>query len=210
MSRYKSIIIGGIILIIIVFNVIISTKYINLRQTNEMLYKEFDKSFNNVYWKQNMIANYINSNKKIDNSIIINQVENKKFKDFLKNENNMIFFYPHGVCDVCDKDIFELLSSYSNQSFYKNIIALVPVSSYRDFHKFNKEYNLNIEAIFTYDGSIMENQEPITRGSFFVLNKELKINDIYVPCKPIVRADFDIYIKKMTTKYNLNNIEPNS
>jgi hypothetical protein len=157
---------------------------------------------NNNYWMLNTIANYENSNTIIDESLILIREEKKKLKEIVGCEGSVVLFYPNHVCDVCDADIFALLNSYSDSILNSHLIALVPVQSYRDFYNFNQEYNIN--SILSYDGKIIQNQENINRGIFLYIGSDLKLSDLYIPRKPIISSEFQIYLKRILSKYNID------
>ena len=159
---------------------------------------------NSDYWMQNLMANYDNCNTHIDKSLVLIREENTELKDIIGCEGSFVFFYPNHVCDVCDSDIFALLNLYSQDILNSHLIALVPVQSYRDFYNFNQEYDMRINNILSYNGKILHNQENINRGIFFYVDYNMNICDLYIPRKPINELEFQMYLKKILSKHNID------
>jgi|TARA_B110000046_G_scaffold175202_1_gene199659 hypothetical protein len=109
-----------------------------------------------------------------------------------------IFFYS---TDVCETDIFDQLVKNKKQPFYDDIIVFVPIKSLRDFKRFNTEYNLGLKKIYAYKDNLFNTETIINRGSFIILSKELKINDLFIPNKPIDSMRFNNYIEALKIKY---------
>jgi len=103
------------------------------------------------------------------------------------------------VCDVCEADIFGILSNYTNK-FPKKFIAILPLNTYLTFVNYNKEYNLNIKTILPFKGDLIDFSPNYRRAIFFTLNHKFRIQDIYVPSKPVLEKELMDYLLKITSK----------
>ncbi|MFV0267535.1 MAG: hypothetical protein ACK5HT_10420 [Draconibacterium sp.] len=187
-----------VIAIVLCFNLAFILKYREAIGTRKEL------SPNDEHWKLNAFANYENSNKKLDLTLLLNQTESNNITDMVTYGGRVILFYPNSVCNICDEDIFRFLNTNKNNFLCKNIIALVPIESYRDFTNYNIEYDLGIDDILSYDGEIIADQEHIDRGMFFVIDRNLRISDLFMPNKPLIESDLILYSKKIRHKLGVS------
>lgn len=136
------------------------------------------------------------SNTKINLTNVIDSINLKE-----KNNNNLTFFFTSDVCDVCEVDIFDELKKFKKANFYKDIIVLVPIQSLRDFKRFNKEYNLEINNVYAYKDKLFKNEVNVYRGAFMIMSKDGNVRDLFLPNKPLDSKRFRNYIKLLEPKY---------
>jgi hypothetical protein len=136
------------------------------------------------------------NNTKLQHKNIVESIDLTK-----EEESQLVFFYTSDVCDVCETDIFDELVKIKEQPFYDNIIVFVPMKSLRDFKRFNTEYNLGLKKIYAYKDNLFHAETIINRGSFITLSNDSKVNDLFIPNKPIDSKRFNNYIDVLKEKY---------
>ncbi len=188
------------IIIVLVFNFLILWKYINQRGIINILYTQIDKQSKNDDWKQKLFLNYQIGYKKLNDSLILTDKTGNTFRNVIKDNFSIILFFPKNICDLCEKELF---SVYKSASYEKgiNVIALVPVESYRDFLNYNIDYQLGINFIFPYKNSLIDRHDLLSnRGFFLLVNPNLEISNIYIPDNPIVKSDLLSYFDIIKSK----------
>lgn len=193
-----------LVVITIIFILLSVLQIVLLRrsQKSNLLFKNqlYKTEAEAIKWRENSEINYKVGHSIVDTLALCTNAGASIQK--ISTGNNLLLCFPDNVCEICQKELFDLFFRIKEQT--REIIVLVSVVNYRDFVGYSKEYHLEFKHVNCFRKPLFvkakEFEEP-----FFVLQKENgELVDFFLLKKPIQQQEISWYIDLMMGKINNN------
>lgn len=137
-------------------------------------------SFNKEY-------EYIGNGNKIDQSTIITDINNKKYRvaDIIENAPKVIFFFNEFNCLKCIESELSHINKYIDKIGVDNILIFAKYSNLRDLYLFNQTNNLALQIFQIEEGLVCPTIEELNMPFVFIIDNGAQIKDIYIPEKSL-------------------------
>jgi hypothetical protein len=114
--------------------------------------------------------------------LITNLNDSLHLEDIIKNDGKLVFYYGDQYCELCYKELINLINKYINKTGTKNIIVLAEYENARNLYFFLKNNEIKTDVYFLPKGIDLPVQKE-KKPFFFMLDNSFKTNFVYVPHK---------------------------
>ncbi len=176
--------------------------YLNIRHTNPTAYEKSKKAGDYFFAISN---NLENDNQTLANKLVL--IENNgcsQILDSIIDEAKLIFRYSNLHCHSCIDKQLDLLNRYTDSIDDGRIILFAYYQNVRDRFLFTRSNHIrfNTYSVKSLDIPFEELQFPY----FFVLDKNLKINDSFLPTKEDTMLTIN-YLSIISSKFKSHHYE---
>ena len=196
----KRVFLPAIIIILVILNLLLIYR---IRINNRLNYDKIVNYKNEITvyistLKDNLKFNFELSGKELKNILIT--VDKQPISNILNVDSTyVVMYYSMDVCEVCEEDIYKVLSKFTLK-YPNKFIVIVPEVKYSSLLNSLIENKLDINIVIPYKNEVVEQFGFYRRAIFFTLDSQFKINDVFIPSKPLFEDDLKTYLESVIKK----------